>query len=738
MLSFKNFLSPIVSSIEQISNFEKIEAGDSDLKIEYPYLIKVTRVISSIIKEKISRLKKLEDDLEKQVLVIENETGDDKKDAIKIYNSILKDVQVTVDRINREAEIIDAPYFGKIVFDRKRNSNFPAREVTAYIGKSGYFDTNTKEALITDWRAPIANLYYTNSGPTRDVSFESPVGVQHGDLTEKKMFEISKARIKSIYNSKTGNSAADEFLLSQLGQKIGKKLSDIVSTIQESQNKIIRDTINKFVILQGVAGSGKTTIVLHRLAYIIFSYQKDVKPEKTLIIAPNKLFLDYISDVLPSLGIQGVETNTYLFWAKKLLGWDNKYILSTTVSDTEVQRIKSSKTFLHLVIEGFNNYIDTVVMNIPYSLSDTVHTNFYTIRSQSPNIPVFEALNLAVRKTLAEKMFKEGKVGSFTSNHEEMEDVIMSNSLKYLKKELDIMTIYRKIVSTSDVSKAVKLRTGTTVKKSKKYYYYDIEDIAPMVIIYQLLYGVSDIARDYVIADEAQDMSYAQIVSLLLVAKRGNLMLAGDLAQSIKLPNSIEDWLDVFECAKLVNLEKVQTEFHQLCKCYRTTVEIVTYVTRRINPLFPKSYLMPEAVLRHGDSVEEIVSTEELLKDGNDTLVLLEKVDEELKKGRNTVALITPDRKSASILYSNLKDSKINKYLIEFGTENYSSGVIIVPIIDAKGLEFDTVFIVDVTEKNYPYTFESARKFYVAGTRAIHSLYITYPKDNISRIITNE
>ncbi|MBI2356869.1 AAA family ATPase [Candidatus Dojkabacteria bacterium] len=736
MLSFKKYLNPIISSIDKLLDFSDIANISPEFEKEYPYLAQSLKVISKQIQSLLQTMDQLEKELEVQVRIIDTETGDDKAAAVKIYNQLLKKIQEVVRRINIEASVLDSPYFGKVVFDRERSGNFPAGKITAYIGKFAYFDRESKASLITDWRAPIANLYYTNSGPVKNVEFTSPRGIQKGDIEEKKMFEISKSRIKSIYDSKSGNSAADEFLLSQLNQKIGQKLTDIVSTIQNEQNLIIRDTINKLVVLQGVAGSGKTTIVLHRLAYLFFAYP-NMSSKRTLIIAPNKLFLDYISGVLPSLGIDGVEANTYLFWAKKILKWDNKYILSTASPDLESQKVKGSKEFLVELIEKFDEYIENLLQTAPYSDKEKLYSNYYEIRRKSPGISTFEALHLSLEKIKSELLFKNtslsmSKLGILT-------EVISNNVLKHFKDNLSLFAIYKGVIAEMEIHKAVKDRTKSTLKKAKRYYYYELEDLAPLTILHLLLNGASEIQKDYIIADEAQDLSFPQIYSLLMVSKNNNLMLAGDLAQAIKTPNNIDDWIELLDTFRHLKTGKLTLEYHQLNKCYRTTIEIMEYVTSKIDGVFPKTYLRPQAVLRHGEPVVEIKTEHPLLLANSSVDSLTEVIMKEVEKNRNTIAIIAKSSEGAETIYRKLSENKdVAEHLVPMESNNYSSGIIVTSVLNAKGLEFDTVFLIDVSKEEYNANFEDARKFYVATTRALHMLYITYPVDNPSTLLKND
>jgi len=323
MVVLRKFINPLIELLTEISD-SKYDNQNSAITQENPHLQNVINLLTVLIKSELSKIDDLQKDIENQIYVIENSTGDDKKEAISAYNAILKEAKYHVDEINHFLYFIDNPYFGQTIFRRKANGIFPATEINTRIGKYALFNPKTSELLITDWRAPITNLYYMYSGPTDDASFTSPAGVQSGELTAKRQFEMSLGRITQAYDIRTGNSSADAFLLNQLTKKIGKKLTDIISTIQEEQNEIIRAKNDQSLIIQGVAGSGKTTILLHRIAYLLYNYKDIIRASNSLIIAPNSMFIDYISDVLPTLGVESIGRNTYLFWAKTVLNWDNK------------------------------------------------------------------------------------------------------------------------------------------------------------------------------------------------------------------------------------------------------------------------------------------------------------------------------------------------------------------------------------------------------------------------------
>ena len=727
MQDFKKYLNPFYKDISQVENFSDVEYQNNLEKDEYPHLEKVTKINTESIKILLPRLEKLEQELEDQILIVEQETGDDAKDAKKIYNKILEEIQYTVNRINLDLIKVDSSYFGKIVFTPKEKHK--QKDLNLYIGKFAITDKDTHIPLVVDWRAPVANLYYQNSGPAQNVQFEAPLGVKRGDLKQKRQFEISRARIQNIYDAKTGNVAADEFLLSQLKHRLGKKLTDIVATIQAQQNEIIREEINKPIIIQGVAGSGKTTILLHRLAYLFFNYKEQIRPGASLIVAPNRVFLDYISDVLPNLGVSGVTTLTYLFWGKKVLDWSDKYTVSTEDEDLRFKEYKGSLEFLNFLDKYFKNYELNILENIPYSRADLIENRYYNLKRQFPNISMEERLNLSIDYVFAQKQFKNKKTGSF-DNSLHTENKKRREILAYIHKKTDPYRIYQNIFKNKLLDKDLCKYTLQGLRSHNAHRYFRMGDLAPIVHIQLKLKDIKEFEQDYIVVDECQDLSYIEIATLMRVAKNGNITLAGDLAQSIIPPFYIQDWENVIKLIKKSDCQNVS--YYQLNRCYRTTVEIIEFANKVFKNRFPKHFKLPKAVLRHGEDTRKIQYNKEIKdleqKNLKDFTKLIKK---EFNKGAVTCALICRDKQHANDVYEKIKplEDEINRDVIPYSESDYKSGLLVLPVSYAKGLEFDSVIILDMSKEKYPDTEYSTRLLYVAVTRALHRLIIITNKN---------
>jgi DNA helicase-2/ATP-dependent DNA helicase PcrA len=738
MKGFRQYLNPIYRRLDEVIDFSDIQTSDELINYEYPYLEDLAKLVFEDINVALKRMDSLGVEIEHSIWLIDTETGDDKTDAVKEYNRLMKEMETLIERINRQLTILDTPYFGKIIFDRKGNKEVADGEIKTYIGKFAFFDKNTNKPLISDWRAPIANLYYQNSGPSKAVHFSSPIGDQNGDLTQKRQFELSETRIQSIYDAKSGNAAADEFLLSQLNQKIGKKLSDIVSTIQSQQNEIIRDSINKPVIIQGVAGSGKTTIILHRLAYLFYTFNEEIMPELSLIIAPNKMFLDYISDVLPSLGVKGLEQNTYLFWARDVLGFDKKYAISPEKENDEVMRIKGSMRFKRLMDQYFHKIERETFENMPGSIAFDVEIRYYELKETHPEMTMTEMIDLSIDYAFAQLQFKKQKSNNLVGNL--MESQERRKKVKdYVKKQTNVYKIYKDLFKRDDIAaeselteeewKLIKKQTRNSFKgATSKVFGYKQEDLAPLVWLHFQIHGAKDSMRDHIVVDEAQDLSVFQLMTLSSIAKKGNITIAGDVAQSIVPPFHISDWqqvIDGFEETFPDMGSKIS--YHQLHRSYRTTIEIIDYANKIFEKFFPKTYRLPEAVLRHGEKVQNISTKKQLSEgDGSDLEMLVALLNIEHEKGAVSSAVICRDESHATKILEALQPYKdrIHMNLVDYKEDDYQTGVLVLPISRAKGLEFDSVLIMDADDNNYSDNELDVRLFYVAVTRALHRLYI--------------
>jgi DNA helicase-2/ATP-dependent DNA helicase PcrA len=441
------------------------------------------------------------------------------------------------------------------------------------------------------------------------------------------------------------------------------------------------------------------------------------------------MFLDYISDVLPNLGVSGVNTLTYLFWGKKVLGWDNKYTVSTEKENLEYKEYKGSLKFLSFLDKYFEEYEEQLLDEIPYSRADLIERRYYELKDKFPLISMEERVNLSIDYAFAQKQFKERRTGAFDDSFD-IENKKRKEIMRYVNKKVDPYRIYQNIFKEKLLDKEICKYTLKGLRSHNAHKYFRMEDLAPIVYIQLKLKGTKEFEQDYVVIDECQDLSYIEIATLTQIAKNGNITLAGDLAQAIIPPFYIKDWKNVKSLIEDMGYSNVS--YHQLNRCYRTTVEIIEFANEIFKERFPESYKLPEAVLRHGDEIKRIeYETEVKDLDDKELKEFIKTIKNQFEKEAVTCALICKDRKHANEVYEKIKplEDRIGRDVVAYTESDYKSGLLILPVSQAKGLEFDSVIIVDMNEERYPDNEYNTRLLYVAVTRALHRLLVVTNKN---------
>lgn len=720
MIDFFKYLSPIYYKIDDIADLEKYSPSEKEFQIELPHLKETIGYLDSQVRSYIKTLKELSIELEKYIEVIEAETGDDKDAATKDYNKLLSHIKNHVNKTNLHLQTLSSPYFGKLVFKNSETK----RTTTTYIGKTAVFNNNDLQLLVSDWRSPIANLYYEEAGPTKDCKFQTPAGIQKGDLLEKKQFIINNGRFNYISDIKSGNKSMDAFLEIHLRERTGKQLEDIVATIQRDQNKIIREEKDIPVIIQGVAGSGKTTILLHKIAYLIFAYKEELDQSDFLVIAPNKTFIEYISNVLPTLGVYNIQINTFLFWAFSILNWDKKYLIYNE-SDLSINKFKGSIQYYHVIKQLFEAYENKILNNIHDPLREKIKTRYYQLKETTNNISFKERLEIAIEYAFNQRLMKEADFsrkkyirGRKTKILNQLNLKSAYSTYRILLHDKTLLENIDKTILPSNWDKIVK-NTLIYLQPSSQIKRYALHDLAPLIWLQSQLDNTLNFQKELILADEAQDLSEFQIFVLGLFVKKQNLILAGDIAQGIKKPTFIHSW------AKVENMLKDELGFsnisyHELSKCYRTTIEIIDYIHRNLKSNFLERFTVPQAVIRHGEPVKEIATNN--WKDKKSKLEnLLTELSEKNKGG--TIAVLTKKQTTANQIKDYLENTSLKFQIANDEEENYTTGIHIMTIENAKGLEFDSVILADYNEKYYA-QLSDQKLLYVGLTRALHRLIV--------------
>jgi len=645
------------------------------------------------------------------------------------------------------------PYFARIDFKEEKK-----KKEEIYIGKTNLFDENYNVA-VADWRAPISSVYY--DGEIGTTEYMCPKGKIKGELSLKRQYQIEEGTLKS-YNNIT-LTANDELLQECLNEKSDSKLRNIVATIQKKQNQIIRANMFKPLIVQGVAGSGKTTVAIHRIAYLIYTYEKTFNPEEFLIIAPNKFFLGYIKDSLPDLGVDYVKQNTLEQLAIEIIkdkievedSSENLVKIVEKVNNYEIlektTKFKGSFEFKKII----DNYLDILEENIlekrDFYIKDIKLISYeniqktlsqnrdrYPLQTRIENLRNYlknkvENNNELIIQKITERRNQRIKNLSIDLTNEEKQKErikIFEDYEKYIKelsngkankianeyiKNIKIPTplqSLKKIIQDSNLMKEVEVDIVDYMRKwkSKQIAY---EDIAALLHLQYKILGIeSKIKLKHIVIDEAQDFSKFLFYSLNeILDNNKSLTILGDTAQGIYDYRGNSDW-------KEINKEIFNNEgnIEYLTQSYRTTFEIMEEAKKILEDIQDKYNLqLAEPILRHGEKVEYIQTNDNKI----DNIISI--VNKESQKGNNNIAIIGKDEKEVEEIYNELKE-KIDIKIISSKSKEYEGGITIVPSYYSKGLEFDTVIILD--KNKYTEDILDKKLLYVAYTRAMHKLYI--------------
>ncbi|MGU8763840.1 HelD family protein [Clostridium perfringens] len=625
----------------------------------------------------------------------------------------------TIDKKLKELTILkESPYFGRVTFN---DLEFDQKD-TLYVGRFGVTPEGSYEPVIVDWRAPVASLFY--HGSLGEASYTSPDGPIKCDIEGRRQIIVKKGELKGVFDSAI--DVKDDILQMVLSNNSSDKLKDVIMTIQQEQDEIIRKERTSNIVVNGVAGSGKTTIALHRVAYLLYNYRKELE-DKVLILGPNGIFMEYISQVLPSLGEVGVKQETFASFALKemdselyIMSFD-KYlekILSEDIEFIEDAKYKNS----YEIIEDLDNLVKEMDKDY-FHVEDVKYFGDLVISKEEIEemfnkhyeyMPLFRRSEKIKRIILSK--IKDKRDEKVCELNEELrkekekltpeELLIEENNLEFRRK-LRIREIVKEVMDSrakldSWISREDVLDIYDRFNGNKKE--YTINDLAPILYLAIKLEG-KKATKDYrhVVIDEAQDYSPLQFKVVRELTGTKYFTVVGDVNQRLI---KYSDLAPMMELGKI--FDDVNPDIYNLNKSYRSTYEIMEYANKYLD----EDRIIP--IVRHGKPVEEIEfhNNEELSES------IIESLKEFSNEGLESIAIITRDKEELEKVY-NLISNKV--HLVKFDNEDvlYKGGNVIIPSYFAKGLEFDGVIIVDngsSKDEN-----EDLIK-YIMSTRALHRL----------------
>ncbi|RUS47101.1 3'-5' exonuclease [Cohnella sp. AR92] len=626
------------------------------------------------------------------------------------------------------------PYFGRLDFQEEGHPEAQP----LYIGKSGVGEEETQKPLVIDWRAPISSLFYSFTGGDPSVTYDSPDGIVGGRISLKRNLLIREGELQRLVDSYEAGQegetlATDEFLLHKLGESKDNKLKDIVSTIQQEQDAIIRTEKNKAVFIQGVAGSGKTTVALHRLAYLLYRYQDRVRADRMMILAPSRMFLDYISGVLPELGVGNIRQTTFEEWAIELLGGtvavespvlslEKWFERKTTKEERETApgRVKGSAEYANLLRESLLRFEKEFIPDDSFSPYPGLALPASQIREWFGEEPAEEPIMKRRERLLNRlKRWMEIQLGRARWSDKTIKAAATAKWKAYSNKVplLAAADYYRKYFPQDAAYRPAASKRKPVVIPA--------EDLPILAFIHLQLYGSSEAAYDHIVIDEAQDYSPLQLEVLAGRQRTPSLTVLGDLQQGIHDYAGIHSWS---ELSKLFPSEG--TAYYELDRSYRSTTEIIEFANRilagmegEVKPAVP--------VFRSGDPVETIAvgsSREELAAETASTIQVWKQ-----QPGVSTIAVLCRTAAKSKQLHADLKKRGVEASLLSAEQQAYNGGITVLPAYLSKGLEFDAVLIADADEKSYEA--DDAKLLYVACTRALHRLKLLHQGDPSSLIV---
>ncbi|MCH5584606.1 AAA family ATPase [Shimazuella sp. AN120528] len=622
------------------------------------------------------------------------------------------------------------PYFGRLDFEEAGNKPI----TPLYIGKAGIQDENTNELIVIDWRAPVSSMFYSFTGSDDPISYESPDGEVWGKIHLKRNIAIRNQVLQRVVDSYVRGvenlGVTDEFLLYRLSDSKDSRLRDIVSTIQQEQDLIIRADYDRVLLIQGVAGSGKTTVALHRLAYLLYQYQNKINPQKIIIFAPNHMFLDYISEVLPELGVGEIQQTTFEEWALTILKENitlkdrHHELVEWFDPDMDHQTInpKGRYLFLQEIEDELKRYETNFFPDKGFAAWDNKFLSaeeighwFYEEYKHYPLMKRKERVMARIKRWIE-------------MEHKE----IRERDPKGLKKKQanKLFTAYKKTWPNHSVLEwyrlfiqKSKLLTGKLQEKGKKRE-VAYEDLAPLVYIHDRLYGIEgDQKYDHIVIDEAQDFSPVQVAVLQKHCPSNSFTILGDILQNIYSFQGIGQWDDF---STLFDSQKLR--FHQLERSYRSTMEIIHFANGVLGQ-YAGDVKQAEPVFRSGQAVQIVQVVKEKRMDWIKETI--EKLERDQVK---TIALVTRDEETCSIIHEALQNIGVSANRITFDQKEYLGGISIAPVYLTKGMEFDAVILLDVDKEQYLDDALHAKLLYVGCTRALHQLILTYSKSMSSLV----
>lgn len=723
---------------------KELQEEQLHLKKAYGLIIDETELLKGNIKDKFKNIVSINKDFNEDVPTLNGGADWDQITEIYKYNDIVEAEERHYNDINARLRVLAqmeaSAYFGKIDFleeDEYLSEKY-------YVGISTLKDEDD-DFIVLDWRAPICSLYYQyESGKCE---YECPAGTIYGELLGKRQFGIARDKINYVFD--TDVLIEDKLLCKLLSESRDKRMGHIVKSIQKEQNEAIRKSSAKHLVVFGPAGSGKTSVAMHRAAYLLYKHRDTIKADNVLILSPNNIFLDYISEVLPDLGEANVKIRTVTDLFGELLGdftvTGHCELMEKMLAEDSKKRalrlkqakFKNSATFLE-ILKRYAKFVDSNDFkphDIEYQgrmliTADEISRLYYhdwASMNYAQRLKRISARIYAVLDEIIERRKKELEQENADLFSWEMDEVVnaaLNQEFASIRSKINNMfgvntvSLYANMFRSKKFFDTLGDLTDMNFEEFKnmidpsEYFnkrHLNREDLFPLLFVRCVIDGQkiqTEAPIKFIFIDEFQDISPTGIYVLQRMFDKAAITLVGDVNQTIDCTAEIynEEVLD--KC-----LERDADIFH-LTKSYRSTNEIAQFA----NSIIQQTDV--EYMDRHGDPVSVI----NFAKGQDRYPTLINGIRECIERGFHSVGVICKNANNAFDLHSRLKvNDDINLTLVMEDNDSYSSGVVVIPSYLSKGLEFDAVFVYDA--ENYDTELEK-RLYYTVCTRAMHKLVV--------------
>ena len=647
-------------------------------------------------------------------------------------------------KVEKYKRILDKPYFGRFDFTEDEEE-----KEKVYVGYQNVMNDDTYEVMVYDWRAPIASMFYRSE--LGAASYKAPCGDIHGEVSLKRQYEIEKGELKYFFDCAL--TITDEMLQQALGNNASSHMKNIVETIQKEQDLIIRDVENDLLIVQGVAGSGKTSIAMHRIAFLLYERMSEgLTSENVMIISPNHLFGEYVSTVLPELGEDNVSYSTMedffeMYFKGEMHMRSRSSQLEFMITHKNRKRIrenihfKGSSTFITLLDRLVDCYENELLTFTDVKYAGQMIGKGSDLRKNFLDNPIqmaigrrldriehglMKKLNALEKEKRREMMNELRKKGGYDYKDEEK----VNNTLNsYREETLEAMRSFTKVnvfklyeALFKDEALFNKLSEGLKMPKGiENIRSFTAKNLRPDLATYEdgmaLLYLKIKIEDQHyypqirqLLIDEAQDYYPLQYKIFGEIFRNVQYTVLGDIGQTIEKSETEDLYEEIIR-----TLEPKKALKLSLNKSYRSSYEI-SHFTQKLRD----NQNMSIAFERHDEL--PIIAEQENMNQMFDWME--DKVKEYEASGYETIAIICKSQKEVNHVYSKIS-KKINLRKLNPEEDGFEKGVLIMPIYMAKGLEYDAVIVYEVNEENY-YEKEDKQLLYIACTRALHRLSLCY------------